>query len=106
MWLHQPQALRRNARGAEYLDAVYLQQDAFDPVDGASSAERQRHVFGLVVRVLSADIDFESKDAARAFFQSLTQTTKDWNRSAMPSDEFGVVEARLETMMAEVTAHA
>ncbi len=91
---------------AEYLDAVYLQQDAFDPVDGASSAERQRHVFGLVVRVLSADIDFESKDVARAFFQSLTQTTKDWNRSAMQSDEFGVVEARLETMMAEVTARA
>jgi V/A-type H+-transporting ATPase subunit A len=91
---------------AEYLDAVYLQQDAFDPVDGASSAERQRHVFGMVVRVLSADIDFESKDAGRAFFQSLTQATKDWNRSAMPSDEFGAVEARLETMMAEVTAHA
>ena len=33
---------------AEYLDAVYLQQDAFDPVDGATSAERQRHVFALV----------------------------------------------------------
>jgi V/A-type H+/Na+-transporting ATPase subunit A len=27
---------------AEYLDAAYLQQDAFDEVDGATSAERQR----------------------------------------------------------------
>ena len=26
---------------AEYLDAVYLQQDAYDEVDGATSAERQ-----------------------------------------------------------------
>ena len=30
---------------AEFLDAVYLQQNAFDAVDGATSAERQRHVF-------------------------------------------------------------
>ena len=40
---------------AEFLDAVYLQQDAFDPVDGASSAERQRHVFAVVARILEAE---------------------------------------------------
>ena len=40
---------------AEYLDAVYLQQDAFDPVDGASSAERQRHVFARMRGMLAAD---------------------------------------------------
>ena len=91
---------------AEYLDAVYLQQDAFDPVDGASSAERQRHVFARMARIMAAETDFPDKDAARAFFQTLTQVTKDWNRAPMESAEFGAVEARLDSMLAEVARDA
>jgi len=91
---------------AEYLDAVYLQQDAFDPVDGASSAERQRHVFGRLARIMAAETDFPDKDTARAFFQTLTQVTKDWNRAPMESAEFGAIEARLESMSAEVARDA
>ena len=91
---------------AEYLDAVYLQQDAFDPVDGASSAERQRHVFARLARIMVAETDFPDKDTARAFFQTLTQVTKDWNRAPMESAEFGAIEARLESMSAEVARDA
>jgi V/A-type H+-transporting ATPase subunit A len=91
---------------AEYLDAVYLQQDAFDPVDGASSAERQRHVFARLARILGAETDFADKDSARTFFQALTQVSKDWNRAAMESAEFGSIEARLDGMVAEVSRDA
>jgi V/A-type H+-transporting ATPase subunit A len=91
---------------AEYLDAVYLQQDAFDPVDGASPAERQRHVFAHVAGVLAADLDFVDKDAARSFFQALTQATKDWNRAAMDDESFAAAEARLRAMLSEVMADA
>jgi V/A-type H+-transporting ATPase subunit A len=91
---------------AEYLDAVYLQQDAFDPVDGASSAERQRHVFARLARIMGAEMDFPEKDSARAFFQALTQVSKDWNRAAMESTEFGAIEARLDGMVAEVSRDA
>jgi V/A-type H+-transporting ATPase subunit A len=91
---------------AEYLDAVYLQQDAFDPVDGASPAERQRHVFAHVAGVLAADVDFVDKDAARSFFQALTQATKDWNRAAMDDESFAAAEARLRAMLSEVMADA
>jgi V/A-type H+-transporting ATPase subunit A len=91
---------------AEYLDAVYLQQDAFDPVDGASSAERQRLVFARLARIMAAETDFPDKDTARAFFQTLTQVSKDWNRAAMESAEFGTVEARLEGLLAEVMRDA
>jgi len=86
---------------AEYLDAVYLQQDAFDPVDGASSAERQRHVFGRIHDVLAADLDFADKDAARAFFQALTHATRDWNRAELGTDEAERLEARLDGLLAE-----
>jgi V/A-type H+-transporting ATPase subunit A len=91
---------------AEYLDAVYLQQDAFDPVDGASSAERQLHVFARLAQIMAAETDFPDKDTARAFFQTLTQVSKDWNRAEMESAEFGAVEARLEGLLAEVTRDA
>jgi V/A-type H+-transporting ATPase subunit A len=33
---------------AEYVDAVYLQQDAYHEVDAATSAERQQYVFGCI----------------------------------------------------------
>jgi V/A-type H+-transporting ATPase subunit A len=90
---------------AEYVDAVYLQQDAFDDVDGATPAERQRDVFGFIAGVLHQEMHFEDKDAARGFFQRLTQTTRDWNRVAMDDEEFAETRARLDDMLAEVAGH-
>jgi V/A-type H+/Na+-transporting ATPase subunit A len=91
---------------AEYLDAVYLQQDAFDAVDGASSAERQQHVFDVVSSFLRADMMFEDKDAGRRFFHRITQVTRDWNRADMGSDEFSALQSKLENMVSEVSRHA
>lgn len=91
---------------AEYLDAVYLQQDAFDPVDGATSGDRQRHVFAQMAQVLAAPVDFPDKNAARGFFQSLTQTTRDWNTTAMDDEQFEALQRRLSDMLCEVTGDA
>ena len=91
---------------AEYLDAVYLQQDAYHAVDAATPAERQRRVFAVLARVLRAPLSFDDKDAARRFFLALTQATKDWNRVAMDGGEFAALQERLERMVAEASAHA
>ena len=91
---------------SEYLDSVYLQQDAYDPVDGATPAERQKHVFGVMTEILAADLDFEDKDAARRFFQTLTQVTKDWNRAPMDTEEFRRIEERIREMLEEVARRA
>ena len=91
---------------AEFLDSTYLQQDAYHAVDAATSAERQKHVFGVFSSVLSADMAFDDKQSARRFFHQLTQTARDWNRSEMSTDQFKDIQARLETMVAEVTDHA
>jgi V/A-type H+-transporting ATPase subunit A len=90
----------------EYLDAVYLQQDAYHEVDCATPAERQRHVFAMIGRILKAKMRFVDKDGARQFFHRLTQATRDWNRLAMETDEFKQQQARLEGVLAEVTGHA
>jgi len=90
---------------AEYLDSVYLQQDAYDAVDAATTAERQRHVFAVIHRILSSNLSFADKDAARRFFHQLTQTTKDWNRVAMDTPEFQQLQAKIENAVQEVAAN-
>ena len=91
---------------AEYLDSVYLQQDAYHEVDSATSSERQQYVFGRIHKVLKTRMQFPEKDAARQFFQRLTQLTRDWNRVAQDAPEFKELETRAEQMLAEVTSYA
>ena len=91
---------------AEYVDAVYLQQDAYHEVDAATSSERQQYVFAVIHGILKASTGFKEKEAARQFFQRLTQVTKDWNRVNQGTPEFKDLEQRIATMLAEVTSHA
>lgn len=90
----------------EYLDAVYLQQDAYHEVDAATSAERQQYVFAYIYKILQTATRFTEKEAARQFFQRLTQVTKDWNRVNQGTPEFRELEQRITAMITEVTAHA
>jgi len=90
----------------EFLDATYLQQDAYDPIDGSTTAERQQHVFDVLFRILMTPMIFEDKNAARRFFHRLTQSTRDWNRVDIADDKFKTAQASLEKMVAEVTRHA
>jgi len=91
---------------AEFLDAVYLQQDAFHEVDGATPADRQKYVFHRMVEILKTPMNFEDRDAARAFFQRLTQTVKDWNRTPMDGEHFKELERRMQDMVSEVREYA
>ena len=80
---------------AEFLDDVYLQQDAYHDVDGATGPERQRFVFEKIHLILTSDVSFDSKDAARRSFQIWTQLAKDWNRIPMETAEFKETADRL-----------
>jgi V/A-type H+-transporting ATPase subunit A len=91
---------------AEFIDAVYLQQDAYHEIDGATPSERQQYVFEKLNGVLQAKLSFEDKDTARSFFQHLSQVTRDWNRIPFDSEEFKQQEAKLSAMLAEVIVDA
>ncbi len=91
---------------SEYLDNVYLQQDAFHDVDAATDAERQQYVFGRIVKMLRTRMAFDDKDAARRFFQALTQRTRDWNRIRMDEADFKEIEERITHMITEVADYA
>ena len=74
---------------SEFLDYVFLQQNTFDEVDGATSADRQRYMFDKVVKVLSTDFEFDGdKDAARRYFLELRQLFVDSNYLPLDSEEF------------------
>ena len=77
---------------AEFLDEVYLQQDAFHDVDGASSAERQQHVFEIIHTILTTTFDFKNRDKARREFVRWQQMAKDWNRVPMDHADFETAE--------------
>ena len=91
---------------AELLDAAYLQQDSFNDVDAACSAERQRHVFGVLCEVLDAPMSFPSQDEARAFFHRLTQTMRDWNVAKWDTDAFRAGEAKIREAVEAVRTRA
>jgi V/A-type H+-transporting ATPase subunit A len=91
---------------AEFLDAAYLQQDAFDPVDAASDAERQARVFGELIALLRTPLELADKDEARRFFQRLTQATRDWNRRPWDDPAFEAARTRLWKLVEEARADA
>ena len=72
----------------EFLDAVYLQQNAFDEVDAATIEERQRYVFHVMYGILEAGLGFKNKDDARRFFQRLRQGFIEWNSIEWKTDRF------------------
>ncbi len=83
----------------EFYDAVYLQQNAFDPVDEFCPPDRQRHVSAVMAEVLTAPLGFETRDAARRFFQELRQKWITWNAAAFQSPEFSAQETAIRNLV-------
>ena len=90
---------------AEFLDAVYLQQNAFSESDATTPVERQRVMFDVVEKALLATYSFKDKDATRGFFMDLQQNFIDWNDKLFTSEEFATQKAALDGRIAAATAN-
>ena len=86
---------------SEFLDAVYLQQNAFDDVDVATAPDRQKYVFTKVHGVLTGNFTFDGKTRAREFFYQLRQMFIDWNYILMGTDAFKSQEAKIDGLIQE-----
>jgi V/A-type H+-transporting ATPase subunit A len=91
---------------SEYIDATYLQQNAFSEMDAANSVERQEYVFNKLLKIMDTKMKFDDQNLARSFFHQLTQTARDWNNSEFQSDEFKQIEEQMNKMLAEVSDYA
>ena len=85
---------------AEFLDAVYLQQNAFSESDATTPVERQRTMFDVVEKALTAEYAFTDKAEARRFFMDLQQTFIDWNDKPAGSDDFKHLKEELLSKIA------
>ena len=86
---------------SEFLDYVYLQQNTFDDVDGATSEDRQKYTFDKVISILDAQFIFTDKEKVRRYFLELRQLFINWNYAANDSNEFKELEASIDAKIKE-----
>ena len=86
---------------AEMLDAVYLQQNSFDPVDANCDTLRQRYVTDKLICVLGSEYAIDNKDDARGLFNRMRQKFIDWNYTEFGSDAFKKAESEIDTLYRE-----
>jgi V/A-type H+/Na+-transporting ATPase subunit A len=91
---------------ADFFDQCYLQQDAFDAVDGATSAERQAFVFDRMMAVVELEFGFSDRDACRATMVRATDLFRNWNYVAYRSEEFERVLTEVDAFIAGYGAPA
>ncbi len=87
---------------ALFLDMVYLQQDAFDPVDLAVPLKRQQESLNTIVKLVTTDYHFTDKDAARDYFTKLTGLFKNLNYSPSNSNEYKDYSEKIEALRKSV----
>ncbi|MBR0125257.1 MAG: V-type ATP synthase subunit A [Treponema sp.] len=89
---------------SEFLDAVYMQQDSFDEIEGASSPERQKYMFEKIVGILGSSFGVSEKDEARSLFANLQQDFKDMNYAEFKSAKFKDYEKMIDDLLASKEA--
>lgn len=88
---------------ADFIDAVYLQQNGFDKIDASTSSERQKYVFAKIVAVLRNKFAFNDKEEARNYFHKLRHNFIDWNFKEWQSDEFKNLEKKIDSLLYNVS---
>jgi V/A-type H+-transporting ATPase subunit A len=83
---------------AIFLDLVYLQQDAFNPVDASVALARQQRMIELIDELVSRDYAFDDKEAAREHFTRLTNLFKNLNYARDDSPEYQELLAQIRRL--------
>jgi len=83
----------------DFFDFVYLQQNAFDRVDEATSKERQIYLLDFIRLILDAEYALEDKTSALHFFQTLRQLMRSWNSAEYNTPEFKKIESQIIALL-------
>jgi V/A-type H+-transporting ATPase subunit A len=91
---------------ADFFDNCYLQQNAFDEVDAATPAERQKIVFAKVLEVIDTDFEFTDKAEARRRMFEVTDLFRNWNYAPVDSDEYRQWLEKIDQFMTQAAQPA
>ena len=83
----------------DFFDFVYLQQNAFDSVDEATSKERQIYVFSFICEILNFEYQLQDKAAALHFFQQLRQLFRSLNSAEYAEVEFKKIKEQITAFL-------
>ncbi|MFA5984037.1 MAG: V-type ATP synthase subunit A [Methylococcaceae bacterium] len=87
-------------QAAQFLDLVYLQQDAYDDVDVAVPIKRQQESFKKIASLVQVDYQFTSQELARDYFTHLTGLFKNLNYAASDSAEYASIMEKIDQLYA------
>ena len=85
---------------AELFDNCYLQQNAYDAVDGATPKQRQQFVFDKMLAVLKLEMEFETKDQARGTMFQGQDLFRTWNYAAADTAEYAAALDEIDKFIA------
>jgi len=91
---------------AQFLDTVYLQQDAFDPVDVATPLERQQTMLRLIRDITEREFLFDDKEEARNFFVRITNAFRNLNYAETDSSDYQQFLASIRLMLSDRESEA
>ncbi len=85
----------------ELIDAVYLQQNAFNDVDASTPIVRQQAIFDTLEKVVEASYAFENKDTAQHYFKQYQQAFIDWHNTPAGTSDYDARLAAIDTLYTE-----
>ncbi len=86
---------------SELIDFGFLQQDAFDEVDKATSMDRQKYMMDVIYNICKAGFRFESFDKVADYFKRIINLIKQMNYSKFQEEEFKKFEDELQSALME-----
>ena len=81
------------------MDAVFLQQNSFDEVDGVTNPDRLRLMFDMVKEIIDTPVSIKGKEEIRSHFNFIRQAFLDWNYMKPNEDGFEKQKTKLVNLV-------
>ena len=86
---------------SELIDFAFLQQDAFDAVDGLCPLDRQKYMLDLILDICDRHFEFDNYEDCRAWFKRVINALRQMNFSKWGSEDFEKFHSQLNEILSE-----
>ena len=86
---------------SELIDFAFLQQDAFDAVDGLCPLDRQKYMLDLILDICDRHFEFDNYEDCRAWFKRVINALRQMNFSKWGSEDFDKFHSQLNEILSE-----
>ena len=86
---------------SELIDFAFLQQDAFDAVDGLCPLDRQKYMLDLILDICDRHFEFDNYEECRAWFKRVINALRQMNFSKWGSEDFEKFHTQLNEILSE-----